>query len=229
MPKTLACRNGGHHPPSRTLVWVHAIRHTFEGAVAFLVLGVAYALVSARFTVGPPWLLLVIAAPVYAIMVALYQRGLLRARRLLGLMLTALATVAIGLSAAFLLSALLVGRAEAGDLLISAALLWLSNVLVFALWYWEVDAGGPHQRHIGPVVSTDFLFPQMVGGEEYSRNWCPEFLDYFFLAFNTSTAFSPTDTMFLARRAKVLMMLQAVISLVTIAVFAARAINTLPS
>jgi hypothetical protein len=228
MPKTLARRNGGHHPPSRTLVWVHVRRHTIEGAVAFLLLGVAYALVSARFTVGPPWLLLVIAIPAYATMVALYQGGRVRARRWLGVMLTALATLAVALSAGFLLNALLVGRTEAGDLLFSAALLWLSNVLVFALWYWEIDAGGPHQRRVGAVRSTDFLFPQMVAGDEYTHNWCPQFIDYFFLAFNTSTAFSPTDTMILARRAKLLMMLQAVISLVTIAVFAARAINTLP-
>ena len=135
--------------------------------------------------------------------------------------------MAVALSAILLLQALLTGRAEAGNLLLSAALLWFSNVLVFALWYWELDAGGPHHRHVGPVVSTDFLFPQMVAGGEHSVNWCPEFLDYLFLAFNSSTAFSPTDTMVLARRAKTLMMLQSVISLVTVAVIVGRAINTL--
>ena len=78
--------------------------------------------------------------------------------------------------------------------------------------------------HLGRQCSTDFVFPQMAVQQ---TEWTPEFVDYLFLAFNTSTAFSPTDTMVLARRAKVLMMLQSIISLVTIAVLAARAINTL--
>jgi hypothetical protein len=206
---------------------VHSRLRPLEGLAAFFVLGIVYALVSARFTVGPPWLLLAVAGAGSVLLGILHWRGLPRARRALGLALMVLVTLAVGLSAALLLNALLTGRAQAQDLLLSAALLWLSNVLVFALWYWEVDAGGPHQRHLRSVASTDFLFPQMVAGGDSIRNWCPEFLDYLFLAFNTSTAFSPTDTMVLARRSKLLMMLQSVISLVTIAVFAARAINTL--
>jgi hypothetical protein len=127
----------------------------------------------------------------------------------------------------FLVGSLLRGRAQAGYLLLDAALLWVSNVLTFALWYWEIDGGGPAHRHMGADCPSDFVFPQKVAGGTASEGWVPEFIDYVFLAFNTSTAFSPTDTMVLARRAKVLMMLQSVISLVTIAVLAARAINTL--
>jgi hypothetical protein len=206
---------------------VHARLRPLEGLVAFLLLGVLYSLVSARFTVGPPWLLLALGAVGFVVGTILHWRGLARARRALALSLTVVVTLAVGLSAAFLLGALLAGRAQAEDLLLSAGLLWSSNVLVFALWYWELDAGGPQRRHLGPVISTDFLFPQMVAGDEKALKWCPEFFDYLFLAFNTSTAFSPTDTMVLARRAKLLMMVQSIISLVTIAVFAARAINTL--
>jgi Protein of unknown function (DUF1345) len=186
-----------------------------------------YALVSARFTVGPPWLMLGVLAAGISVMLILRRRGRHREPRIVALGLMVLVTIAIASSAAFLLAALLYRGAQAQELLVSAALLWLSNLLAFALWYWELDGGGPHYRRRGPDVSSDFYFPQMVAGGERVADWSPEFLDYLFLAFNTSTAFSPTDTMVLARRAKVLMMLQSVISLTTIVVFAGRAINTL--
>jgi hypothetical protein len=171
--------------------------------------------------------MLVVAVVAWLGMAVLRWRGLLHARRMLALGLTVLITLAVATSAGFVMGALLAGRAQAQNLLLSAALLWVSNVVVFALWYWELDAGGPQQRHLGSVVSTDFLFPQMVADSQRAAHWCPEFLDYLFLAFNTSTAFSPTDTMVLARRSKLLMMLQSLISLVTVVVIAARAINTL--
>ena len=202
-------------------------RRNIEAVAAFVVLGIAYGLVSTRFTIGPPWLLLVLAVIGSASLAVLNWRGLRRARAMLAVILLVLVTIAVAVSAVLLLSALLVGRTEAGDLLFSAALLWLSNVLVFSLWYWEIDGGGPHHRQPGPHASSDFLFPQMTAGGDLVIDWCPEYLDYLFLAFNTSTAFSPTDTMILARRSKVLAMLQSIISLITIAVLAARAINTL--
>ena len=116
-----------------------------------------------------------------------------------------------------------------GTLLFSAGALWITNVLVFALWYWKLDAGGPLGRdRAGRRASkSSFLFPQMVRQSEADQSWSPEFLDYFFLAFNTSTAFSPTDTAVLSRWAKVGMMLQSLISLSIIALLAARAVNVL--
>jgi hypothetical protein len=192
--------------------------------VALVVLGVAYALVSASLTVGPPWLLLALILVGVGGVRVLRWRGMWLARRRVALGTLGVVTVAVGISAAFLVASLLRGRTEAGDLLRDAALLWFSNILTFALWYWETDGGGPAHRHMGPHCSSDFVFPQMAVQQS---EWMPEFVDYLFLAFNTSTAFSPTDTMVLARRAKVLMMLQSLISLVTIAVLAARAINTL--
>ncbi len=206
---------------------MHTRLHTLEGVAAFLVLGIIYGLVSARFAVGPPWLLLALTIIGSATMAVLYYKRWLHARRMVSLTLTAIVTIVVAMSAILLVQGLLAGRAEAAGLLFSAGLVWCSNIIAFTLWYWELDAGGPHMRHTSKVVSTDFLFPQMVAGGERRLNWCPEFLDYLFLAFNTSTAFSPTDTMVLARRAKLLMMLQSLISLVTIAVLAARAINTL--
>jgi uncharacterized membrane protein len=112
-------------------------------------------------------------------------------------------------------------------LLRDAALLWIINVVTFAVWYWEIDGGGSAQRHREGHVSEDFLFPQMNLDDKTARAWSPGFLDYLFLSFNTSTAFSPTDTAFLSRRAKVLMMVQALLSLLILAVLVSRAINAL--
>ena len=89
-------------------------------------------------------------------------------------------------------------------LLYSGLLLCGCNVLMFALWYWEIDGGGPEQRRESDHQAADFLFPQqMVGLDE---NWAPHFFDYLYVAFTGSTAFSPTDTMPLSHRAKFLMM-----------------------
>jgi len=115
-------------------------------------------------------------------------------------------------------------------LLIDAVALWVTNVLVFALWYWLLDAGGPHkrdQREGHPDGA--FLFPQMtLSKATYNGSaWSPRFVDYLFLAFNTSTALSPTDTAVLSRPAKVAMMLQAAISLAIIVLLAAYAVNIL--
>ena len=114
---------------------------------------------------------------------------------------------------------------QAGSLLREAALLWASNVLVFALWYWELDGGGPLQRQLRGQQDGDFLFPQQASGNP--SGWVPHFVDYLFLAFTGATAFSPTDTLPLSRLAKVLMILEALISLVILVVLAARAVNIL--
>jgi hypothetical protein len=119
------------------------------------------------------------------------------------------------------------------ELLRSAVSLWVTNVLVFALWYWRLDAGGPNQRDLNASHTNGaFLFPQMttekfsIAQDEHAR-WSPNFFDYLFVAFNTSTALSPTDAPVMARWAKLLMMLQATISLAVIVLLAARAVNIL--
>jgi hypothetical protein len=132
-----------------------------------------------------------------------------------------------------LVGALPAHRESPTELLLSATALWFTNILVFALWYWRLDAGGPHGRdsRLGHPEGA-FLFPQMTMSPETKAAadqvaWSPNFLDYLFLAFNTSTAFSPTDVPVLARWAKVLMMLQSLISLTVIVLLAARAVNIL--
>jgi hypothetical protein len=118
------------------------------------------------------------------------------------------------------------------DLLLSATVLWTSNILIFASWYWRLDGGGPNARDRRAYHSEGaFLFAQMTldPGDPDSpvSGWSPGFIDYLFLAFNTSTAFSPTDVPVLSRWAKLMMMVQASISLATIALLAARAVNIL--
>ena len=114
------------------------------------------------------------------------------------------------------------------ELLRAAAALWVANVLVFASWYWRLDAGGPNARDQRDAHDEGaFLFPQMITPWESDKNWRPGFVDYLFLAFNTSTAFSPTDVPVLSRWAKLMMMVQALISLATVALLAARAVNIL--
>jgi hypothetical protein len=199
----------------------------WPAALAFLALGVAYALVSDRLTVGPRWALLVLIIVAVAGVRILRWRGMIRATRLVVFGALGIATLALTASAAFLVEALIDHSLDAVTLLISGVLLWASNILTFALWYWEVDGGGPAHRHATGCGSTDFAFPQRVLDEPALAQWMPDFVDYLFLAFNTNTAFSPTDTMVLDRRAKLMMMYQSVLALTTVVVLVARAINAI--
>lgn len=115
------------------------------------------------------------------------------------------------------------GQAAGGDLLISAISIWLTNVLVFALWYWELDHGGPGTRTARPG-SGDFRFPQQ---HPSGSSWSPGFVDYLYVSFTNATALSPTDAVPLSPRAKLLMMLQALVSLLTLVLVAAHAVNVL--
>jgi hypothetical protein len=121
-------------------------------------------------------------------------------------------------------------------LLESAAVLWVTNVIIFATWYWRVDAGGPNARDGREAhVRGAFLFPQMAivapgtDGKSIAEveQWRPQFVDYLALSFYTATAFSPTDVPVLSRWAKLMMMVQAILSLTTVALLAARAVNIL--
>ncbi|MFN7922097.1 MAG: hypothetical protein U0Q16_18490 [Bryobacteraceae bacterium] len=128
---------------------------------------------------------------------------------------------------------LLFGQPSGRQVLRAAFVVWSMNVIVFASWYWRLDAGGPHHRSRRDVeCGSAFIFPQMTLDTDlrrqiYPHGWRPSFIDYLFLAFNTSTAFSPTDAPVLSRWAKVLMMMQSSISLTTLAVVAGRAVNIL--
>ena len=185
-----------------------------------------YALPS-RLSLGPDWLLTVVMAVLMVPIVASHRLGWNNAARTLTFIAVAALTLALMTALALLIQGLPSHKDTPGTLLRSAAVLWPTNVLVFALWYWKLDAGGPMGRDssTGPVKSS-FLFPQMVR-QPPDPDWSPEFIDYLFLAFNTSTAFSPTDTAVLDGWAKICMMLQSLLSLTILAILAARAVNVL--
>jgi hypothetical protein len=184
-----------------------------------------------RLTAGPNWLVLAVICILLIAAAAAHRAGNARVSFYVGLLLSLVMTAAMIWS----LGALVAGLPKKSEspiaLLRSASALWLSNILVFASWYWRLDAGGPHSRDLRESHSEGaFLFPQMTqrpSANPKARVWKPGFMDYLFLAFNTSTAFSPTDVPVLSRWAKALMMIQSLISLGTIAILAARAVNIL--
>ena len=199
----------------------------WPAAVALLAIGALYAVLSDGLTLGPRAFLLGMVIVLLVPLLTAHLRGSHRLARGFAFGVTALVTVAVVASAFLLVSSSLDGGTSASVLLRDAALLWVINVVTFAVWYWEIDGGGPAQRRREGHVSEDFLFPQMNFDGKVARAWFPGFLDYLFLAFNTSTAFSPTDTAFLSQRAKVLMMVQALLSLLILVVLIGRAINAL--
>ena len=197
--------------------------------LGILASGILYLFLPERFIIGPSWLLLVIEVVlmlpfVISLLTQHYLPHL--AIRTLALILLGIITLTLAIGIALLVSQL---TNEKGQVLLRAAvLLWVFNILVFALWYFELDGGGPLKRHLAGYKAADFLFPQQAS-ETPHELWIPKFLDYVFLAFTTSTALSPTDTFPLTRRAKGLMMVEAVFSLVIIVLLAARAVNILGS
>lgn len=151
--------------------------------------------------------------------------------RAASMILIAVITIANASSAARLVSDLVnsTDHERPAQLLLTGAAIWLTNVIVFALWYWELDRGGPGARAQGRQEHPDFLFVQMASPEVSPPDWEPSFPDYFYLSFTNATAFSPTDTLPLTRWAKMLMLLQSMVSLATVALVVARAVNILGS
>jgi hypothetical protein len=147
--------------------------------------------------------------------------------RVVGLSLIGLITFANVVSLAELIHALLYVAKTAGRPLVYASVpIWLTNVIVFGLWYWELDRGGPAARGLPEHRQPDFLFPQM-SAPGCSPGWTPRLLDYLYTSFTNATAFSPTDTMPLTAWAKLLMTIQAMASLLTVAIVVSRAVNIL--
>jgi uncharacterized membrane protein len=153
--------------------------------------------------------------------------------RILGLSLIVVASVVNAWSVVLLVRGVLEGTFahedanQAAWLLTTGANIWVTNIIVFALWYWELDRGGPGSRAVGDDLDPDFLFPQMATPEIDFHHWEPEFVDYFYVSFTNAAAFSPTDTMPLTRWAKLAMTLQSAVSLATAVLVVARAINIL--
>jgi len=193
--------------------------------VAIFAMALLYSALPASISVGPSWLLVVVVTVLEIPALFFHWRGRVRMNRVLGFAATAVMTGFLGWSLVLLVIALPDKKEPALGLLQSGAALWVSNVLVFSLWYWRLDAGGPTARErAASHTEGAFLFPQMMLKERRGR-WSPAFIDYLFLAFNTSTALSPTDAPILSRWAKVLVMVQAMISLTVIVILAGRAVN----
>jgi uncharacterized membrane protein len=184
-----------------------------------------------RVTVGPSWLLaavegvllvaLVVVAPARA---TKHSRG----RRRLALAVIGLVTLGNVVSTALLAHYLINGGKAGGHPLItSGAVLWVSNVLLFAVWFWEMDRGGPVARFLNPDALPDFQFVQMDNPHFAPSGWRPGFLDYLYTSLTNATAFSPTDTMPLTHTAKIVMAVQSITALLTVALVVARAVNIL--
>ena len=199
--------------------------------IAVLATGSMFLFMPERLTFGPNWLLLVLVGVLIVPTVITRRIGHTNLNYWFGLSLSGVITLAMIWSLGMLIAGLPAKKENPEELLRAAVALWMSNILVFACWYWRLDAGGPHARDLRQTHTEGaFLFPQMSLPPDsplVKSQWRPGFVDYLFLAFNTSTAFSPTDVPVLSRWAKGLMMLQSFVSLGTLAILAARAINIL--
>jgi hypothetical protein len=197
---------------------------TILGIVA---IGILYALLPSRISLGPRWLLLVIEGVLLLpIVIAMLTKRRVSpvTIRVGSMILLGIVTFALAVDVVRLLFTL-PGNLKGISLLYSGLLLYCFNILVFALWYWGIDGGGPEKRQQSDHQLADFMFPQQVGGND--GNWAPQFFDYLSVAFTGATAFSPTDTMPLSHRAKLLMMLEAMLALLLISFVVSRAINIL--
>ncbi|MBO0868418.1 MAG: DUF1345 domain-containing protein [Micromonosporaceae bacterium] len=187
-------------------------------------------LVVPEFGVKPVWLLPAMQVLLFAVLVAANPSRITRESkllRLIGLALVLAASVGNAWAATVLVYQVAHGSGPkpATHLLVTGGAIWLTNVIIFALWYWELDRGGPAARAAARHIHPDFLFSEMTTPELVRRDWEPGFVDYFYLSFTNATAFSPTDTLPLSSWAKLAMMFQSAVSLVTVALVVSRAVN----
>lgn len=214
---TGAARIEPRWPPILTLIGVMLLLHVLPDRVRLLPVWGPYVMGGA------------VLVPMVMILLTRGRPFWLRVERIVAL---AYATIAIVICLAILGSMIetLINHASAFDglhLFASSIAIWATNVLYFSLIYWQIDRGGPESRQNGHWHLPDWRFPQDGDPPDVPPGWKPVFVDYLFLAFSTATAFSPTDASPLSGRAKLLMMVQSTISLLTLAVVASRAINIL--
>ena len=194
-------------------------------SIGILLTGVIYLFLPSELTLGPDWALLAIELVLISPLWIFWATGhtlSYRTTRIISFVILGFVTVGLGIAVIFLILDL--PHLKNGfTLLRTAALLWVFNLLVFTLWYWDTDGGGPRKRHEANHKAEDLQFPQQQDGN--SGQWAPDFIDYLFVAFTGATAFSPTDTYPLTHRAKILMMIEASISLIIVAVLISRVAN----
>jgi hypothetical protein len=189
-------------------------------------------LMANRVTIGPNWLLPSVEAVLLVVLVystwgARATEPAPRLRRFTMLvtgLVSATNIVSLGLLVHYLLNG---GKAGGHALIVSGGLLLANNVLLFGVWYWELDRGGPVARFQNPAAWPDFQFPQMENPQYAPKGWRPGFIDYVYLSLTNTTAFSPTDTMPLTHAAKIAMGLQSMAAFVTVGLVVARAVNIL--
>ena len=192
-------------------------------SIGILLIGAIYYFLPSELTFGPDWTLLAVELVLLLPFWIFWATGHIlpySITRRLSLLLLGVVTLALIIGVIFLITDLS-AFTNGIKLLRTAALLWLFNILVFALWYWDTDGGGPRKRHEANHKAIDFMFPQQANGE----SWAPDFFDYLFVAFTGATAFSPTDTYPLTPQAKILMMIEGIISLTIIAILISRVAN----
>ena len=218
-------RGGRAYPPPPAAEPFWPAQATVLAAIALQLL------LPERLTIGPAWLIPALEG--------LLLLGLFLAtpnqlehehprRRRVAIGLTAFVSAANVYSLGALTHYLLHHNVSQGNrLIVAGVLIWLTNFLIFALWYWEVDRGGPGRRAAGHDAAPDFLFPQMSDDRIEPINWRPQFIDYLYVSLTNATAFSPTDTMPLTPMVKAIMGVQALESLVTIGLIVSRAVNIL--
>ncbi|MEP6698105.1 MAG: hypothetical protein ABJB09_00095 [Verrucomicrobiota bacterium] len=205
----------------------------WQALLAFIAVGGIYLALPQSLIIGPTWLLPSLILVLLIPTVVSHRTGRRSLNRALGLVINAIITLALIGSVGLLVKALPSHKEEPLRLLGSGAALWITNVLVFALWYWRLDGGGPTVRHQRREFgSRSFLFPQMqMERDERGRfaceQWRPRFVDYLFVAFTQSSTFGPTDAPLLARWAKCLTMLQVFISLSIVILLISRAVGVL--
>lgn len=210
--------------PSGTLSGKVDTKQFLLAIVGALVVGALYFQLPANVVFGPRWLLLAVEGIVVAppVLAHLSERHLPH-RVSRGFSYALLVALTLALISSLWLLVRQLGSLQAQQILSSGILLWVSNVLVFSSWYWETDGDGPSLRHRNAHEAADFQFPQQQGGNR--TGWRPGFVDYLFLAFCSATALSPADTMPLTHRAKLLMMLQAMVSMLVLLLLVARFAN----
>ena len=186
---------------------------------------------SEQVTIGPNWLLPALEGATLIGVVGASMHPQARNfpfRRHVAIALIGLVSAANAVSLALLCHRLLRSHTENGhQLILSGIVLWSTNVLLFGLWYWELDRGGPAARVRGDRDYPDFLFPQMSEPRWAPKDWMPGLIDYLYVSLTNATAFSPTDTMPLTPTAKWLMSGQSIVSLITVGLVVARAVNIL--
>ena len=204
-----------------------------QAVLAFLAICAIYLALPRDLVIGPIWLLPTVIVVLLVPTVVSHRVGRRSLNRTLGLIINGITTLALIGSVILLVRFLPTHRESPLQLLRSGGLLWLTNVIVFALWYWRLDGGGPTLRHEQKKFgSTSFLFPQMqVPHDERAQfvcaRWRPRFVDYLFVAFTQSSTFGPTDAPLLARWAKILAMIQIFISLSIVVLLISRAVGVL--